>query len=224
MTRQDASVRGAHVSLRVSSLYEFGEPLNDREHVFETTTDDGHFVFTVIPGDESIMVVTGWRDHGAPRNEGERTERRTRLIWEPWGYGARPFVICWCGKRVSRAFITTNRPAEGMLVCHRCAGARYVSQDSFPEARLEVRSQGLRARLRSNTGPYEPIPEKPPRMHWRTYNRLKDELVIVEDELARLREEEEKTMRTAFEARYPDATTAFSIIDQLNVRNRQAQD
>jgi hypothetical protein len=222
MTRPVASVRGEPVSLRVSSLYELGVPLNEREHVVKTTTDEGHFVFTVIPGDESITVVSEWRELGASRYDAEISERSTRLTLVPWGYGHRPYVLCWCGSRVSRAFITTNRPAHGMLVCHRCAGARYESQDSFPQARLEERSDGLRLRLRSNSGAYGPIPKKPPRMHWRTYNGLRDELVAVEEELARLYEAEKESLHMSFGARYPDYQTAMGILEQINERNRQA--
>jgi hypothetical protein len=222
MTGRVAPIQGEPVSLQVSSLYERGVPLSDREHVFRTTTDDGHFIFTVIPGEHSVTVVTGWHDLGTSRYDSERSERSTRLIWVTWGYGRRPYVLCWCGGRVSRAFITTNRPAHGMLVCHRCAGARYSSQDSFPEARLEERSNGLRVRLRSNSEAYDPIPSKPSRMHWRTYHRIKAELVAVEEELARRREVELESLDIAFGARYPDFQMAMGILGQIDERNRKA--
>lgn len=215
-----APVRGEPISLQVSSLYERGAPRDDQEHVFATTTDDGHFEFNVIPEHETIKVVTGWRELGASIHEAERSERRTRLVWVPWGYGKRPYVRCWCGARVSRAFITTNPPAQGMLVCHRCAGARYESQDSFPQARLEERSDGLRVRLRSNSGAYDPIPEKPPRMHWRTYDRLKEELVAVEHDLAQLLRAEQDAVDKAFAEHHPDYDTALNILRQINDRNR----
>lgn len=135
LPRHVASVRGQHVSFQVSDLYERGVPLNEAEHVFETTTEQGDFAFMVIPGHASISVVTTWRKPHSGWHEAEKLERSIPLVWAPWGFGGhRPFAICWCGKRLSRAFIVTEPPDHGRLACPRCAGVRYTSQDSFHES------------------------------------------------------------------------------------------
>jgi len=56
-----------------------------------------------------------------------------------------------------------------------CAGLAYLTQQCEPIARLDVKLGRLARRLGEPDPdtPREP-PPKPPRMHWRTYDRLAD--------------------------------------------------
>jgi hypothetical protein len=178
--------------VRVSSLYRQGVPQDHVEHTLTQRTKAGEFRFSLIPGEDSIFVNTWWRPPDA--DDWKRLERRTKVEWVDWSFGSRrPFVVCpGCERRVSRAFITTAVLA-GTLICHRCAGVRYRSQDAPLAPRLAERADSIRVRLggssvHGRTG--EPAPAKPPRMHWRTYDRLTTELLELEvllKELERVR-------------------------------------
>ena len=93
-------------------------------------------------------------------------------------------------RKASRAFVSTDVPV-GCLICHRCCRRSYRSQDAPRRHRLAEQIDTIRIRLggspvlgRTN----EPVPPKPPRMHWRRYDRLTGELGELEAALRELEE------------------------------------
>jgi len=169
-----------------SQLYRRGEPCADREIVFAHTSDGVEFRFSVVPAAESIAVVTLLRN--SRTDDWERFERVTAVEWQDWAFGSqRPWIVCaYCAKRIARAFFAI-RSLAGSLLCHGCAGARYNSQDANVFDRLVGRIDAIRARLggepvRGSVG--RSIPNKPSGMHWSTYWKLRDELVMLEGQLS----------------------------------------
>ncbi len=59
--------------------------------------------------------------------------------------------------------------------CRRCQGLRYDTQYVPPFARAATRALKIRERLGSKGGIDDCFPDKPKRMHWKTYERLQDE-------------------------------------------------
>lgn len=59
--------------------------------------------------------------------------------------------------------------------CRKCQGLRYESQYEPPFARAASRPLKIRERLGSKGGIDDRFPDKPKRMHWKTYERLQDE-------------------------------------------------
>ena len=89
--------------------------------------------------------------------------------------GQRPWFVCsvycngrYCGRRAAVLY-----GAGELFACRRCYGLAYVSQQEAPMHRGVYRAQKIRMRLGGSANLCEPFPEKPKRMHRRTYLRLR---------------------------------------------------
>jgi hypothetical protein len=89
--------------------------------------------------------------------------------------GRRPWFVCsvysngrYCGRRVAVLY-----GAGELFACRRCYGLAYESQQETPMQRGVSKAQKIRMRLGGSVNLFEPFPEKPLRMHWRTYLRLR---------------------------------------------------
>ena len=107
-----------------------------------------------------------------------------QLTWTPCHFGGhRPWFLCpRCGRRVGKLY------AGGKyFLCRHCYDLAYQSQRESYADRLLRRAWKLRAKL--GLKPWEPIVEKPPRMHWKAFLRLREEIQRLElealDELHR---------------------------------------
>jgi len=185
-----ASVVGDPPAVRASSLFRRGKPHGSLElnHICPI----GRFTFFVSSQDNSITVATKF---WPPRPVGfEEHEYVTEVEWMPWGFDSvRPFIVCTkCGGLMIRAFIERYAPV-GALRCRRCAHIRYKSQARLSAIeRLIERIDAIRMELGGEPAGgvlRTPVPRRPPRMHWRTYDRLIVELYAREDDLADAREE-----------------------------------
>lgn len=100
---------------------------------------------------------------------GEPQRYTVSLEWTPCHYGgARPWFRCpgrGCGRRCAVLY------GGRIFACRRCHGLAYESQREDRSGRLLSKAHKIRARLGAEPGT---DPEKPPRMHWRTFNRLAD--------------------------------------------------
>jgi hypothetical protein len=100
----------------------------------------------------------------------EDVRQRVPLDWTDCHYGgARPWFICpGCGERTGKLYLGGRR-----FFCRRCCGLVYQSQQESPRDRALHRAQQIRHRLGGSGSMAQPFPAKPPRMHWRTYRRLR---------------------------------------------------
>jgi hypothetical protein len=103
-----------------------------------------------------------------PRSE--RYEVPVPVEWTPCNYGGqRAWFRCpgsGCGRRVAILY------GRGPFACRDCHGLAYYSQRCSDHIRALARAQAIRERLGTSANMYEPFPDKPRRMHWRTYARL----------------------------------------------------
>ena len=67
------------------------------------------------------------------------------------------------------------------FACRRCYGLAYASQQESLRERGLLKAQKILIRLGAKPDLFELFPEKPPRMHWRTYERLRRVYEIARD-------------------------------------------
>jgi ribosomal protein L37E len=67
---------------------------------------------------------------------------------------------------------TRSEKRARSLACRHCSGLAYETQQQSARWRGFAKAQKIRMRLDGSVDLLEPFPEKPRRMHWRTYNQL----------------------------------------------------
>jgi hypothetical protein len=124
---------------------------------------------------DAIMLVYRARPPGA--TESRVVEQRVPIVWTKCRLGGRrPWFKCLitangevCGRRVAKIY----GPCQ--FACRRCLGLVYESQREIPVRRAMRRAQMIKMRLGGSNDPLDPFPQKPRRMHWRTYERLREQ-------------------------------------------------
>jgi hypothetical protein len=131
----------------------------------------------------SIRVRTEWDavvliylSRGWGASEWKSIEQRVPITWTACHLGGqRPWFVCsvycngrYCGRRAAVLY-----GAGELFACRRCYGLAYASQQETPMHRGIGQAQKIRTRLGGSANLCEPFPEKPTRMHWRTYLRLR---------------------------------------------------
>lgn len=125
----------------------------------------------------SRVAIAGWTKRGllrpgetsVPLRGAGGVREVITLAWTscPFG-GQRPWFVCpGCARRCGVLYAS----AAGFR-CRRCLALAYPSQRETPGERAARRLQAIRERLGGSPNLLAPFPPKPPRMHWRTYERL----------------------------------------------------
>ena len=120
---------------------------------------------------------------------GHTLPQRIRVSWTRVHFcGERPWMHCpHCETRVAKLY-----KGLGGYFCRRCVGDPiYASQALSAQARPHFQACKLRLRLGGEASLTAPTPERPRRMHRRTYRGLKSDLLKLESSLSpRLRGKE----------------------------------
>jgi hypothetical protein len=117
-------------------------------------------------------VVLIYRSRSRGASESKSIEQRVPVSWTACHLGGqRPWFICsvccdgrYCGRRAAVLYC-----AGELFACRRCYGLAYASQQEAPMHRGIGQARKIRMRLGGSANLCEPFPEKPKRMHWRTY-------------------------------------------------------
>ena len=93
------------------------------------------------------------------------------ITYTPCHYGgARPWFGCpRCGQRCAKLYF-----CEGSFLCRKCHGLGYRSQLEASGERPRLIAQRIRRSLGASGNLLVPFPPKPPKMHWRTYFRIRE--------------------------------------------------
>jgi len=87
-----------------------------------------------------------------------------------FGSGRLWFACPGCGRRAAVLYL-----AWGSFACRQCFDLAYPSQRESPGFRAATRASKIRRKLGSSGALQTPFPEKPKGMHWRTYERLRQQ-------------------------------------------------
>jgi hypothetical protein len=121
-------------------------------------------------------VVLIYRSQSWGGSEWKSFERRVPITWTACHFGGRrPWFICpvcsggrYCGRRVAVLY-----GAGELFACRHCCGLAYESQQEPVGQRGLGKAQKIRMQLGGCQSMFEPFPDKPKGMHWRTYDRLR---------------------------------------------------
>jgi hypothetical protein len=132
---------------------------------------------------EADAVVLSFRARSFLAAGWKPIEQRVPITWTPCHLGGRrPWFICsvrangqYCGRRVAVLYA-----AGELFACRKCYGLAYASQQGGLHFRNLHKAQSIRTRLGGSPDPCEPFPERPRRMHRRTYLHLRAQAEAVE--------------------------------------------
>ncbi len=127
---------------------------------------------------EADAVVLSFQSHSWGESEWKSTEQRVPITWTMCHLGGRrPWFLCSayaggrrCGRHVAKLYLGGNP----VFACRHCYGLAYASQQESPSYRGISRARKIRMQLGGSANLMDPFPEKPRRMHWRTYQRLQE--------------------------------------------------
>jgi len=124
----------------------------------------------LIAHEESVELDYRYTQAGEP----EDVHYTVQLTYTPCNYGGkRPWFRCpntHCGRRVGKLFAVGK-----YFLCRHCYGLAYHSQNLSEMDRLLRKAQAIRKRLGASTCTCDPIISKPKGMHWKTFERLRQE-------------------------------------------------
>lgn len=115
-----------------------------------------HYKHDDIPEDYKVRLTTTRPNYGGHR-------------W--W------FICPTRGIRTAKLYLAAG---GDWFASRQAYGMAYRSQSEPPEDRMGNRAHQLRRRLGGSAGFEQPYPEKPKGMHWKTYNRICDEIEYLE--------------------------------------------
>ena len=113
-------------------------------------------------------------DHAVLTDVTDQERQKTlsiQLLRTPCNYGGtRPWFECpGCGHRCAILYFD-----DGSVLCRSCLGLAYKSQLQASTERPRLIAQRIRRSLGGSPNLTLPYPDKPSRMHWRTYDRIRE--------------------------------------------------
>ena len=133
---------------------------------------------------EPNAVVLTYHTRRFRTDEWKTINQRIPIVWTDCHFGGRrPWFVCsvysdgqYCGRRVAVLY-----GGEDYFACRQCHGLAYASQQESLRERGLLKAQKILIRLGAKPDLLNPFPEKPPRMHIRTYERLRRVYEITRD-------------------------------------------
>lgn len=125
--------------------------------------------------ENSVALDYKWRSLG---DDWEEVSETVRLTTTRCNYGGcRPWFVCPnCFGRVGKLY-----SAGKYFLCRHCYNLVYETQREALHYRLLRKTQSIRKRLGGSESTADEFPPKPKGMHWKTYNRLRQEAEEAEE-------------------------------------------
>jgi hypothetical protein len=129
-------------------------------------------------------VVLMFRGQNLPDREWVEIDQHIPIVWTNCALGGkRPWFLCtshrrgrYCGRRVAKLYLRGG----SIFACRHCYRLVFASQQESSRHRSISRARKIRMRLGGSANLVDRFPEKPPRMHWRIYRRLRERAVAAE--------------------------------------------
>ncbi|MEA3487491.1 MAG: hypothetical protein U9R20_07525 [Thermodesulfobacteriota bacterium] len=120
---------------------------------------------------ETGRMVLNYR-HRPHGGKWENVQQVISFDWTPCNYGGkRTWFLCPnCNRRVGLLYGTGR-----YFLCRHCYNLTYASQQTQRYERLMEKARANRKRLGGGDDLWAPFPEKLKGMHWKTYQRLREE-------------------------------------------------
>jgi hypothetical protein len=122
---------------------------------------------------EHNFIVLSYKHCRPGSDEWAAEQSPVAIIRSRCNYGGlRPWFLCparGCGRRVAILY------GGGIFVCRHCLRLAYETQRDQPFERALSRAQAIRMKLGGSGSMADPFPDKPKGMHWRIYERLREE-------------------------------------------------
>ena len=123
---------------------------------------------------DSVVLSFNWQNPGEIASRS--IEQRVPIAHTVCHLGGRRAWFC-CTARSGGKFclrrVAVLYSFGGSFACRRCHGLAYASQQESPRFRRISRARKIRTSLGGSPNLFDNFPAKPPRMHWRTYDRLR---------------------------------------------------
>jgi ribosomal protein L37E len=141
--------------------------------IWQWAYDDGEVVSTISYTATPELVELSYR-----ADKGTEAEKHmlccVAVAWTPCHFGGRrPWFQCpntRCQRLCSKLYLH-----GGHFICRRCTGRAYQSQRETSSNRLFRKARKMRRRLGASMNLTEPVWRKPKGMHWRIFERLREE-------------------------------------------------
>ncbi len=102
----------------------------------------------------------------------KHVDQNIRVVWTSCALGGgRPWFVCpvvGCGRRVALIYLS----GLGVFACRKCHDLAYATQFEAVGRRGMERARRIRLKLGGGPNLCDPFPDRPRRMHRRTYARL----------------------------------------------------
>jgi hypothetical protein len=124
---------------------------------------------------EADAILLSYQTRHCGTADWKSINQRVPITWTDCHFGGRrPWFICsvhcdgrYCGRRVAVLY-----GLREYFACRLCYGLAYASQQEPMLERGFMKARKILIRLGAKPDLLEPFPEKPTRMHWRTYEQL----------------------------------------------------
>lgn len=143
---------------------------------WQWSNDEGEQLASISVRVKGPEVILTYRQKRYWDDDWTDVEQAVPLQWTPCHLGGRrPWFRCdvwsngvYCGRRVAKLYL-----GETLFACRSCYGLAYESQREDRTSRATSKAQKIRNKLAGSVSLFDPFPEKPKHMHWKTYWRMR---------------------------------------------------
>lgn len=211
------------VSIDVRRWHREGR-LHAEEHFSLSWTRNGKRAGNISVRTELDAAVLIYQSRFWGSTEWRLIEQRVPITWTACHLGGqRPWFVCsvysnehFCGRRAAVLY-----GAGELFACRTCCRLAYASQQETAMFRGMSQAQKIRQKMGGSANLFEPFPERPKGMHWRTYKRLRDRAETAEYQFGILATSQIERLKQPLDQRKKDSARLRSDTPRIQVLGRK---